>query len=129
MGICESHPLPGKCKRKIWGFFFLRHGKGLDPEGDLECVPAQHAQVGAVVSAEVAPMQLPAWGIAAQHLLGQPLVFCRSSLFQFWGGKNKIKKKRKVSINNSRLYKLQEVLICVSHKWLARCQGFSFGLF
>lgn len=96
MGICESHPLPGKCKRKIWGFFFLRHGKGLVPEGDLECVPAQHAQVGAVVSAEVAPMQLPAWGIAAQHLLGQPLRYSAGHHYSSsGGGKIKLKKKGK----------------------------------
>lgn len=49
---------------------------------------------GGVVSAEVAPMQLPAWGIAGQHLLGHPLVFCRSSLFHFWGVKNKKKIKK-----------------------------------
>lgn len=95
-----------------------------------------------VVSAEVPPLapwqsgcsSLPGGGhlsitcgCLGQLLLQHGLVWCSCCsashhLFQSGG------KKRQVSINNARLFKLQ-VLICASHKWLARCQGFSFGLF
>lgn len=93
-----------------------------------------------VVSAEVPPLapwqsgssSLPRGGhlsitcsCLGQLLLQHRLVWCSccsaSHHLSQSGGK-------KVSINNSRLFKLQ-LLICASHKWLARCQGFLFGLF
>lgn len=70
-------------------------------------------------------MRLPGAAASQAQIVLMSLAFCKSlPFFNFWE-----KQKKKININNSRLFKLQEVLICASNKWLARCQGFSFRLF
>lgn len=137
---CETHLWPGKRRGELSvGFFFLRKTWQRHPRRGFKDIflPVMHrlGQSGVPQHATTCPIvvlaQLPTWreGTSAspsQARIGpMSLAFCKSSPF-FNLGKGK---KKKNSINNSRLFKLQEVLICASNKWLARCQGFSFGLF
>lgn len=96
MSICDPILCQESAREKSLFFFFEDMAKAWTQEGIWSVfLPSMHRLgQGGVVSAEVAPMQLTAWGIAGQHLLGHPLVFCRSSLFHFWGVKNTKKLKK-----------------------------------